>query len=143
MVEGTQEYKYDKVMVVDDSDTDLYVAEHYLKKYFVAAHVISAESATAGLEYLSQYANSSDQLPSIIFLDIRMPVMDGFDFLNEYEKLPVTVHKHCTVIMLSSSADPRDHQRIKENPFVKKFINKPLNKEKVQELLLTNITENN
>jgi len=137
MPEKTQEYKYDKVMVIDDSDSDLYVAEHYLKKYFVAANVIPVESATGGLDYLRQNANSIEQLPSIIFLDIRMPVMNGFEFLDQYEKLPSFVHEHCTVIMLSSSADPRDHERIKNNPFVKKFINK--NKEKLQELLLSNI----
>jgi CheY-like chemotaxis protein len=139
MPESTQEYKFDKVMVIDDSDSDLYVAEHYLKKYFVAANVISVESATEGLNYLIQNANLVEQLPSIIFLDIRMPVMDGFEFLNKYEKLPSSVLEHCTVIMLSSSADPRDRERIKNNSLVKKFINKPLNQEKLQELLLSNI----
>src|SRR6266487_5306356 len=139
MFENTKKYKYDKVMVIDDSDTDIYIAEHYLKKYFVAANIIAKASAKEALEYLSQFANNVEQLPVIIFLDIRMPMMDGFDFLDEYEKLPASVHKYCTVIMLSSSADPKDHQRIKENPFVKKFITKPLNKDRIQELLLVNI----
>ncbi len=119
------EYLYNQVMVIDDSYTDRYIVEHYLKNYFIAANVISKESAIEALEYLTLFADCREQLPSIIFLDIRMPVMDGFDFLNEYEKLPVSVHQYCTIIMLSSSIDPVDHERIKNNPFVKKYFCDP------------------
>lgn len=127
-------YRFNKVMIIDDSGTDRYIAEHYLRKCFIAAYVIAQSSAIEALEYLKAFANNSDELPQIIFLDIRMPMMDGFEFLTEYEKLPSSVLEYCTVVMVSSSIDAGDHERIKENRFVKKFINKPLNKEKLLEL---------
>jgi CheY-like chemotaxis protein len=127
-------YRFNKAMVIDDSATDRYIAEYYLRKCFIAAHVIMQASAIEGLEYLRQFAENSEELPEILFLDIRMPLMDGFEFLSEYEKLPSSVHEYCIVIMVSSSIDPGDIALIKENRFIKKFINKPINKDKLIEL---------
>jgi CheY-like chemotaxis protein len=127
-------YKFSKAMIIDDSATDRYIEEHYLRKFFIAATVIPQSSAIDALDYLKQFADNLEELPQLIFLDIRMPLMDGFEFLDEYEKLPSSVHEYCTIVMISSSIDPGDQARIKENRFVKKFINKPLNKEKLLEL---------
>jgi CheY-like chemotaxis protein len=119
-------------MIIDDNLTDRYIAEHYLKAVRFAANVISKSSAREALGYLK--ANSAEKLPKIIFLDIRMPEMDGFEFLDEYAKLPALVNEYCTVIMLSSSNDPKDHERIKANALIKKFIDKPINKESLMNL---------
>jgi CheY-like chemotaxis protein len=127
-------YRFNKAMIIDDSGTDRYIAEHYLRKFFIAATVITYPSGIDALDYLKQFAGNLEELPQLIFLDIRMPLMDGFEFLSEYEKLPPSVHEYCTLIMISSSIDPEDHARISANSFVKKFINKPLNKEKLLEL---------
>jgi response regulator RpfG family c-di-GMP phosphodiesterase len=63
-----------------------------------------------------------------------MPQMDGFEFLEESKELLDLMKENCLVIMLSSSIDQNDYQRVVENPFVKKFINKPLNGTKLQEI---------
>ena len=63
-----------------------------------------------------------------------MPDMDGFDFLVEYEKLPAFINRRCQIIMLSSSIDPSDHERLKNNPFVNGFIGKPLNRKSLVNL---------
>lgn len=132
--EIAHEPRFRNVMIIDDSETDRYIANHYLKKNLIAVNVLSVASAEEALEYLMQFANSVDDLPRFIFLDIRMPVMDGFDFLHEFRLLPKSVHQHCDIIMLSSSWDPQDHERVKNNPHVKKFISKPLTEEELNDL---------
>ncbi|MHB1921531.1 MAG: response regulator [Chitinophagaceae bacterium] len=117
--------KYPCVMVVDDTYIDRYIAEYGLKKFAIAKEVISKESAVDALTYLKINADHDENLPQIILLDIRMPVMDGFDFLEAFENLPTAVHEKCKIIMVSSSVDPKDHEKIKNNRFVSRFIGKP------------------
>lgn len=126
---------YKKVMVVDDSDIDRFVASYNIKRYGLAEEVILKESAKSALEYLKLTSVHLEKLPSIIFLDIRMPEMDGFEFLDEFANLPEIVQQSCTVIMLSSSIDPNDQARAEENKFVRQFMSKPLDEEKLQPLL--------
>jgi CheY-like chemotaxis protein len=75
------------------------------------------------------------EFPDIIFLDINMPQMDGWDFLNEFEKLPGHVHGKCRVIMLTSSIDFSDIKRSKTYSTVTDFISKPLTLDKLNTVL--------
>ena len=134
MSEQNGKYLYKKVMVVDDSEADRYVASYNIKRYCFAEEVIVKESARGALEYLKSSAGTPENLPHYIFLDIRMPEIDGFAFLEEYEKLPEAVRKNCIIMMLSSSLNPEDHQRAEQNKFVNRFLNKPLDKEKLETL---------
>ena len=125
---------YHRVMVVDDNSTDRYIAELSIKKFGFANEVIVNDSAVSALDYLTLEANS-DNLPELIFLDINMPEMSGFEFLDAYDNLPAVVRNNCTVIMLSSSLDSTDVLRASQNKYVVKFVNKPLVKNVLQQLL--------
>ena len=125
---------FHKVLVVDDNETDRYIANFSMQRYKFAKEVVLQESGRKALEYLLSLENSTEDLPEFIFLDIRMPMMDGFEFLEEYEKLPEVVKKTCVIMMLSTSLNPADHKRAESNPYVKKFLTKPLDKEKMEEL---------
>jgi CheY-like chemotaxis protein len=125
------EFRYKKVMVIDDTQVDRYIAERNIKHYGFAEEVISMDSAHSALKYLSGIANEED-LPQYIFLDIRMPEVDGFGFLEKYAALPPPVKQNCIVMMLSTSLNPGDHERAKNNIYVKRFINKPLTKDKLE-----------
>src|SRR5687767_12418956 len=99
---------YSCVMVVDDSYIDRYVAEHTLKFFNPNNNVILEESALEALEYLKKHQDQPDKLPQVILLDIKMPVMDGFGFLDAFKKLPAAVRNRCRVVMLSSTINPSD-----------------------------------
>ena len=126
--------KYKKVMIIDDTYVDRYIAERNIKKYCFAEEVISKESASGALEYLVSLTNTPEELPQLIFLDIRMPEIDGFGFLSEYENLPEHIQKNCIIMMVSTSLDPEDHHRAVTNKFVKKFLSKPLDKKKLKDI---------
>ena len=129
-----EKYIYKKVMVIDDSQIDRFVAEYNLRKYLFAEEIILQNSAKGALEYLKARTDKPEEIPQFIFLDIRMPEMDGFQFLEEYEKLPDEIKKKCIIMMLSSSLSPDDHERAEKNKFVNRFLNKPLDIEKLDAL---------
>ena len=135
MNQTNQTFLYEKVMVIDDSQIDRYVASYNLKKFFFAKEVIAMASAKEALQYLSELAFTPMELPQYIFLDIRMPEIDGFEFLEKYSELPEVIQRQCIIMMLSSSLNPDDHKRAEQNKFVKRFLNKPLNQEKLELLI--------
>jgi CheY-like chemotaxis protein len=73
-------------------------------------------------------------LPEVIFLDIDMPLMDGFQFLDEFEKLGSNTKEKCKIVMLTSSINPQDVNKSKNYLYVKKYINKPLSQENLENL---------
>ncbi len=125
---------YNKVMVIDDTPTDRYIAKESIKRYSFAREVIEMNSAEEALEYLESMINTPDGLPELIFLDIQMPEMDGFDFLEKYGQLPELVQNNCIIMMLSTSLNSVDHRRAEGNRFVKRFLQKPLNRSQLAEL---------
>jgi CheY-like chemotaxis protein len=120
---------YKKVMIIDDTEVDRYVAERVIQKSGLSEEVIAMESVQDALDYLTANAENRDLLPEIIFLDIRMPVLDGFDFLDKFNELPESVKKRMIIVMLTSSLNEEDHGRAMSSPYVHQFINKPLKKE--------------
>lgn len=125
------EFKYQCIMLIDDSDIDNMVNKHILSKNNVAEKIIVFTTANDALVYLETNKNSHDPyvLPTVILLDINMPIMNGFGFLGEFEKMEVSLVENMKVIMLTSSVDPNDIRRSKEYKSVKSFISKPLSLE--------------
>jgi len=91
------------------------------------------DSAHSALKFLSNI-NHPGELPQYIFLDIRMPEIDGFGFLERYSQLPESVKQNCIVMMLSTSLNPTDHEKASSNQYVKRFLNKRFTKEKIESI---------
>jgi CheY-like chemotaxis protein len=127
-------YPYKKILVIDDTEIDRYIARRNITKYHFAEEVILYESAAKALEYLASLQNTPEELPQLIFLDILMPEMNGFEFLEAYSNLPDIIRKNCIIMMLSTSLNADDHAKAKSNKYVAKFVNKPLDKEALTQL---------
>lgn len=122
-------------MVIDDSHIDRFIAERIINKSNFSESTILMSSAIEALQYLKNVENNDD-LPQVIFLDIRMPEMDGFEFLKKYSELPESLKRNCIIAMISSSADINDHKRAKESPYVYCFMEKPLSNEQLSKNLV-------
>ncbi|MCH7514782.1 MAG: response regulator [Bacteroidetes bacterium] len=123
-------------MLVDDNDTDNFISKRIIEITNFAKIVIVKSSGKSALDYLEENKENVGNIPKIIFLDINMPIVDGFVFLYEFEKFSDTVKDHCKVIILSSSDNKRDIDKIVNNDYVIKFITKPLTEASLEEINL-------
>ncbi len=123
-----------KVMLVDDNDTDNFISRRIIEITKFAEDVIVKNSGKGALDYLKKNEEAASELPDIIFLDINMPIVDGFVFLYEYEKFGNLVKDKCRVIILSSSDNKRDIDKIVNNDYVIKFVTKPLTEKTLEEI---------
>ncbi len=126
-------------MLIDDTSEDLYINNRVIQKYGKGNTVNQFKMAIDALEYLQNNQHDISLIPDIIFLDIHMPRMSGFEFLVEYEKLPAPVKSKCVIYMVSSTFDTRDIANAKANPHIKKFFEKPLTKEIVEETVNSHV----
>jgi response regulator RpfG family c-di-GMP phosphodiesterase len=122
------------VMLVDDNDTDNFISKRIIEITKFSSNVIVKNSGKSALDYLVENKEFPEAIPDIIFLDINMPIVDGFVFLYEYEKFSNSVKDKCRVIILSSSDNKRDIDKIINNDFVIKFVTKPLTEKTLEEI---------
>tara|TARA_R110002126_G_scaffold13118_4_gene56964 strand:- start:109136 stop:109516 length:381 start_codon:yes stop_codon:yes gene_type:complete len=117
-----------RVLVIDDSETDQFICSCILEEYNNNIEILKAYDGKEGLEVLAKL----DSPPEMILLDINMPRMNGHEFLAEYTKMhenPASV-----VVMLTSSSQDRDKEASMQYDFVKEYQEKPLSVEAVQKL---------
>lgn len=123
-------------LVIEDNLIDQLITTKLLKKTFDNCHFDVVSDGKEGMEWLYRFNyNSEEHL--VILLDIKMPQMDGFEFLLQYDALPNELKKKTEIFMLSSTLDPEDLKKADENCYVKKLFSKPLSASLFREILNT------
>jgi response regulator of citrate/malate metabolism len=118
-----------RVMLIDDSKVDNFINSKVLELSKRANDVKVFDDASDALEYLS---TTTSELPDLIFLDIYMPTMSGFDFLEEFEKLPESRKKNTRIMLLSSAYDTLEVEKLKKYDWLSGCVVKPLTYEILQ-----------
>jgi CheY-like chemotaxis protein len=124
----------DLVMLIDDNETDNFIHKRVIELTGFSKNIVVKNSGKSALEYIESHKSNIANLPDVIFLDINMPIVDGFVFLFEYENFPEEVKQKCKIAILSSSDNKRDIDRIVDNEYVINFITKPLSEEALADL---------
>jgi CheY-like chemotaxis protein len=128
-------YKINCAMLVDDNPDDNFFHERIIRKSGFVKTVIAKQSASSALEYLNQKKVHINEHPDLIFLDINMPGMNGWEFLTEYDKLDKELQSKVIICMLTTSENPGDRAKLKEHKVVSEFISKPLTLELMKEIV--------
>jgi len=131
--------KLNAVMLIDDNEIDNLINLKMVESIDMSHNIFVHSGAKSALEYLRNIEKIKEEatkfLPELIFLDIDMPIMDGFQFIDEFEKLAEETKEYCKIIMLTSSLDPKDISKSKKNKYILKYLNKPLTQESLKKFV--------
>jgi CheY-like chemotaxis protein len=127
----------DKILFVDDDHIALVLNQKLVEKTNFAKSIVTASNGELALEYFSKLLQSKadpSQYPQFVFLDLNMPIMDGWEFLTRFAEPTYDVFRNTKIVVLSSSINPQDLERSKKYDMVIDFISKPITAELLEKL---------
>ncbi|MCM4173761.1 response regulator [Arenibacter sp. TNZ] len=123
------------VCIVDDDDIYQFTVIKTLKALKLTDRIMVFSDGEEALDFMLDHLNEDDVLPDVIFLDIDMPVMDGFQFMEEYIKLKPSLGKKIIIYMVSSSVDPADIERANKIGEITDYIVKPITHDQLKSII--------
>ena len=129
-----KEKQLTRLLFIDDDEINNFILKEIFESQYNLKVTFFTEAARA-LDYLEELVeNKSDRLPDIIFLDIKMPEMDGFDFMDAFQEKDYSENFSVPIFMLTSSVNHRDISRAGTYKHIKELVTKPLTFDKLEEL---------
>ncbi|MBX2962691.1 MAG: response regulator [Cyclobacteriaceae bacterium] len=122
----------DRTVLIDDSEIDLFIQRRFLEVYSFTNDLIAFKSAQEAIDALS--ANANDSAPDIIFLDLNMPNIDGFGFLESFERMSETIKEKSRIVVLTSSNNKHDKDQAFLHKNVIQYITKPIKQSDIDQL---------
>jgi CheY-like chemotaxis protein len=123
------------IMLIDDNADDNFIHERVIRRCGAAEAVVVKQTGTSALEYLRSNGTGGYLHPSLIFLDINMPGMNGWEFLAEYERLDASLKNSVVVVMLTTSDNPDDRAKASAMNVATDFQTKPLTREMLEDIM--------
>ena len=126
---------YNRYLIVDDDKANNMLCKMILKKTFSEAEILTYDCPREALNYInSQYLISADNFKTVLFLDINMPDITGWEFLDIFKDFDENIRSFFIFFMLSSSVAYKDKNLATENPLVEGYIEKPLTRDKIKNI---------
>lgn len=122
------------VLCVDDDPITLMLCKKVIVKANFGKEIIFAQNGQEALELFDKIKTENNQVPQLIFLDLNMPVMNGWDFIEKFSMNKVKEFENTKIIILSSTIDPADFNRAKQYGVVSHFLSKPITVEMLENL---------
>lgn len=122
----------EKTMLIDDSEIDLFIHRRFLELCDFSKELVVYKSAESALDWLKNL--NEDTPPNVIFLDLNMPVVDGFSFLNLFTNLPDKIREHSRIVVLTSSNSVTDREQVFLYKNVVHMITKPMKQSDIDTL---------
>lgn len=131
------------ICIVDDDDIYQFTVIKTLELLEFEKNIQVFSDGEEALEFLLNNLDKNEELPDVIFLDINMPIMDGYQFMEEYVKIKSKLGKKTVIYMVSSSVDPVDIEKAKRISDISDYIIKPIEPGKLKSIMEKLIKENN
>ncbi len=126
---------YPHFIIIDDSQLDCFIGEKIIQNTGTFSSVKSYIQATEAYEVIKNSDPDSKDAITVIILDIQMPVMNGFQFVEAFEQLPENIKSNYAIFMFSSSINENDKNRLENHPCILKFYSKPISKDIVANIV--------